>query len=93
MSGSGSFRIPPYAITGGRTRSEVDLSIESMVTATEKGASASLAHEKAKIVELCKEPQSVAEISAHIKIPLQVAKILAGDLVSSGHLELSLIHI
>ncbi len=83
MSG---FRVPPYAITGGRTQSEVALSIESMLETTEAGKTAKLSHESAKIVELCVNPISVAEISAHMKIPLQVAKILAGDLVASKHL-------
>ncbi|MEL6982355.1 MAG: DUF742 domain-containing protein, partial [Actinomycetota bacterium] len=34
------------------------------------------------IVQLCADPQSVAEISAHLVIPLQVVKVLVGDLVT-----------
>lgn len=85
MSGSG-FRVPPYAMTGGRTRSEVELTIEQMLTVTESGKQAKLSHESARIAELCTSPLSVAEISAHLKVPLQVAKILAGDMVAAKHL-------
>lgn len=81
------FRVPPYAMTGGRTRSKVDLAIESLLSTTDKGRAAKLSHEKAKILELCTEEIiSVAEVSAHMKIPLQVVKILAGDLITSEFL-------
>jgi len=88
MSESGSsFRVPPYAITGGRTRSQVELAIESLLNTTEKGNAAKLSHEKAQIIELCKtDVISVAEVSAHMKIPLQVVKILAGDLITDGYI-------
>jgi predicted ArsR family transcriptional regulator len=33
---------------------------------------------------LCRTPRSVAEISAELDIPLQVAKIVLGDMVASG---------
>jgi len=82
-----SFRVPPYAITGGRTRSDVDLAIESLLSTTEQGKEAKLNHEKAGIIKLCAEMMSVAEVSAHMKIPLQVIKVLAGDLITAGHLK------
>jgi hypothetical protein len=39
-----------------------------------------------RIIELCATPQSVAEVSAKLKIPLGVTRVLIGDLVSDGHL-------
>ncbi|WP_019927830.1 DUF742 domain-containing protein [Nocardia sp. BMG111209] len=42
--------------------------------------------EYADILRLCRVPQSVAEVSAHLKLPLAVSKILVGDLIGDGYL-------
>ena len=34
----------------------------------------------------CENSPSVAEIAAHLSLPVGVARVLIGDLVSSGHL-------
>jgi hypothetical protein len=36
------------------------------------------------IMELTRQPHSIAELSAHLGLPLQVTKILVGDLVTAG---------
>lgn len=81
-------RIRPYLLTGGRTKSDLDLPLELQIRSTigelRRGQ---LAHEAYAIVELCDEPHSVAEISAHVGIHLQVARILIGDLVNEGMLD------
>jgi Protein of unknown function (DUF742) len=79
-------RIRPYALTGGRTRSGTDLAIEAMVAATTEGLASQsrLTHERARIVALCVTPQSLAEISALLKLHLGVARVLVGDLASEG---------
>jgi hypothetical protein len=79
-------RIRPYALTGGRTRSGTDLAIEAMVAATTEGlaAQSQLTLERARIVALCVTPQSLAEISALLKLHLGVARVLVGDLASEG---------
>jgi hypothetical protein len=38
------------------------------------------------IVRLCRAPQSVAEVSAALRLPLMVTKILLSDLLADGHL-------
>ena len=40
-----------------------------------------------RIIELCATSQSVAEISAKLHVPLGVARVLIGDLISAGHLK------
>ncbi len=40
--------------------------------------------EYAEIIQLCGTAQSVAEVSAHLNLPLAVAKILVGDLIAEG---------
>ena len=77
-------RVRPYTVTRGRTTSQVELGLETMIRSTEVGAGGKVANEAKAIVELCKQPQSIAEISAHLKLPLQVAKVLVGDLVVEG---------
>lgn len=82
-------RIRPYALTGGRTRSSADLPLETLVKRTAQGASVlpRLALERKRIVELCVEPQSVAEISAHLGVHLGVARVLVGDMKAEGFLD------
>jgi hypothetical protein len=84
-----SFRVRPYALTGGRTRSDHDLAIEAIVKSTIWGLSAAsrLTLERKQIVSLCTVPLSVAEVSAHLHIPLGVARVLAGDMVGEGLLD------
>jgi len=40
-----------------------------------------------RIIELCATSQSVAEVSAKLHIPLGVARVLLGDLITAGHLK------
>lgn len=81
-----SLRVRPYLLTGGRTRSAVELPLEAQIRATEQGQAAlgRQSHERRRIIELCADRQSVAEISAHLQIHLQVAKVLIGDLIQEG---------
>ena len=75
-------RVRPYTMTRGRTSTEVELTIETMIRSTpERATGRPSAPEAAAIVRLCADPQSVAEISAHLHLPLQVVKVLVGDLV------------
>ncbi|MDH3301337.1 MAG: DUF742 domain-containing protein [Acidimicrobiia bacterium] len=83
---SPTFRVRPYTLTGGRTRTEVELGLETQIRTTEQGMrrAGMLALELRDIVEICRQPLSVAEVSAHLHVPLQVAKVLVGDLITSG---------
>lgn len=79
--------VPVYAITRGRTRSVgEDLPWEAMVTTTPSGVTAlsRLRFEQADIVRLCQRTIAVAEVAAHIKVPLGVARVLVSDLSSGG---------
>jgi hypothetical protein len=80
-------RIRPYAMTSGRTDpSRADLEIEALVSANRHGtlAAAGLALEQRSIVELCREILSIAEVSARLGIPINVVRILVGDLADDG---------
>jgi Protein of unknown function (DUF742) len=82
--------VRPYALTGGRTRARVgDLPLEALVVTTRSGTllAGRLRHEPGRILELCREPMSIAELSARLAVPLGVARVLVGDLVGDGHVE------
>jgi hypothetical protein len=83
-----ALRVRSYVLTGGRTRSDVDLPIETLVKVTPQGVSAAprLALERKKIVSLCDAPISIAEVSAHLSVPLGVARVLVGDMCEEGFL-------
>ena len=80
----------PYAMTGGRVRArQVDLAIESLVLTTLLGEAAGRqALERRSIVLLCRQPRSVAEVSALLGLPLEVVRVLVGDLGEEGLVEI-----
>jgi DNA-directed RNA polymerase specialized sigma24 family protein len=83
--------VRPYALTGGRARNLwTDLELEALLSAT-SGATALVAQspEQRTIAQLCHHRfQSVAEISALLKLPLGVVRVLVGEMVDRGVLEL-----
>ena len=90
----GRLRVRPYAITGGRTRSNTDIPLETIIVTTKQGDAAAgrLTMERAKIVDMCHKPLSVAEISAYLHIPLGVARVLIGDMTEEGFVEFNRPH-
>jgi hypothetical protein len=86
-SGSEDVGVRPYYITGGRTRSGNErVSLESMVVRGEASLSNRdrFESERQQLVELCSQAQSMAELSAKLRLPIGVVCILAGDLAESG---------
>jgi hypothetical protein len=79
--------VRPYAITGGRTRAaESTLELVAMVTTTERGLAMvdQVTGEHLQIVQRCRRPLSIAELSAHLNIPLGVGRVLVSDLLAQG---------
>jgi hypothetical protein len=77
--------IRPYAWTGGRTRSNHRLELETLVSTSDvchPGRLQRLEHHS--IADLCRHPRSVAEIGALLSVPLGVAKVLLGDMADLG---------
>lgn len=81
--------VRPYLLTGGRT--QVSLPIETVVTAARPlgPTGAALPDEHRAIVHLCVTPSAIAEVSAHLRLPLGVARVLVADLVDDGWLTAS----
>jgi hypothetical protein len=77
--------VRPYTLTRGRTRSgRADLALEALVRGVGP-AGPSDTSERRRILELTgAEIQSVAELSAHLALPLGVVRVLVGDLADDG---------
>lgn len=79
--------IRPYMWTQGRTTSQYDLRLETLVSTDWEAipmARTALGLEHRLIVDLCVEVRSVAEVSAELAVPLGVARVLLGDLIGMG---------
>ena len=81
--------VRPYMVTRGRTRTvKHDLALETLVRLVAgASASGSIGHspERTKIIEMVTDRiLSVAELSAYLRLPLGVTKVLIGDLVDDG---------
>lgn len=82
--------VRPYAMTGGRTRPRVEMAMEALVTTNPRVGWETLATtpDWQRISELCLGVQSVAEIAAYLSVPLGVARVIVGDMVEAGLVEI-----
>jgi hypothetical protein len=78
--------VRPYTVTGGRTRSAGgDFPIEALVSTIGRPAN-QLSAEKSRILDMARSQYlSIAELSAHMHLPVGVVRVLVGDLVEEGH--------
>ncbi len=86
-----AYTVRPYAVTAGRISGEADgLAIEALVSVMDNGKSQrGLTPEKKKILKLASEDYvSVAELSAHCKLPLGVVRVIIMDLADSEYLSI-----
>jgi hypothetical protein len=76
----------PYAMTGGRAEPRYHLAMETLVSSAPvpEDEMALLTPEQEAIVSLCRSFRSVAEISALLRVPLGVARVLVADLADEG---------
>jgi hypothetical protein len=84
--GQASPLVRPYAVTGGRTKPRYQLQIEAMVAAShyESRDLSVLSPECQAILGFCRDWRSVAEISAVLRMPLGVARVLIADMAMEG---------
>jgi hypothetical protein len=80
--------VRPYTLTSGRTNSRVELPLEAPVGTLEPGPAPRWPGNdiRARILQLGVSSPSVAEIAALLSLPLGVARVLIGDLVTQGYL-------
>ncbi|MEV4314705.1 DUF742 domain-containing protein [Actinocrispum sp. NPDC049592] len=80
--------VRPYALTQGRTvpaNRDLDM-ITLVVTVRDEIDAAGMDADYVRILELCHQPMSVAELSAHMDVPIVVVKVLLSDLIERGEI-------
>jgi hypothetical protein len=95
---SRSASLRPFVLTSGRVNTvdqEIDVETQVTLSPHDPGVSrvplSSLGPEMQAMVALCREPISVAEISARLHLHLGVTKILIADLRAAGYLDVHLV--
>ncbi len=86
-----TYAVRPYAVTGGRVKAAgKDLPMEALVESlSSPQALRGLTPEKKTILQLATgQYQSVAELSAHTRLPLGVVRVLVTDLAQEKHLKI-----
>ncbi|AGZ40541.1 hypothetical protein AFR_11260 [Actinoplanes friuliensis DSM 7358] len=76
--------VRPYTVSNGRTEPTTRMELLSMVRATGRLPHGRLEPDHAEALGLCSTPTTVAEISARLRLPAVVTKILLSDLVDAG---------
>jgi hypothetical protein len=89
-TGDSSSLVRPYAVTGGRTKPRYDLPIEALISAAPypRQDITTLTPEYKAIIDLCRNWRSVAEVSALLRLPLGVARVIIADMAHEGLLRL-----
>ncbi|HEX9505018.1 MAG TPA: DUF742 domain-containing protein [Acidimicrobiia bacterium] len=79
--------VRPYMLTRGRTSSSLgvfELHAPVLALIGPEQLARTATPEDRLIVELCQTPMSVAELSARLGAPVGVVRVLVGDLVDAG---------
>lgn len=81
--------VRPYTLTAGRTEARLDLPLEAPIgkLTTTKPPRWPGNDVRGRILTMSVEVPSVAEIAAGLALPLGVARVLIGDLVTQGYLQ------
>lgn len=82
-----AYAVRPYAITGGRTRAGArhHLPVEALVQGLASPDIVPTTPERRQILTLTRDQYlSVAELSAHLEVPVGVVRVLIGDLADEG---------
>jgi thioredoxin-dependent peroxiredoxin len=86
--------VRPYTLTAGRTDPGFELPLEAPVEAlntTAKPPRWPKNDVRAQILTCCTKRLSVAEIAAHLSLPLGATRFLVGDLMTQGYLRVNTI--
>jgi hypothetical protein len=80
--------VRPYALTGGRTAPAGDVVLDLITVIAASGmpsADAALfTPEHRRLLDLCREPVTVADLTADMTLPLGVVRVLLADLIAEG---------
>ncbi len=78
----------PYTVTGGRTRPRGDARLDLIDVVARTGATAdavlAASPERQRILQLCGNPVTVAELASAMGLPVGVVRVVLADLVHEG---------
>jgi Protein of unknown function (DUF742) len=84
--------VRPYAVTGGRTE-PADGEVLDLITIVVAGQGSmdsdpiEFSPEHRRIVSLCRNPATVADVASDTALPLGVVRVLLADLIQSGRIK------
>jgi Protein of unknown function (DUF742) len=76
--------VRPFTVSNGRTRPSIPMDLLSMVLATGRVPTEQLEPEHVRALRLCTAPTTVAEVSAHLRLPVAITKVVLSDLIDYG---------
>jgi hypothetical protein len=81
--------VRPYILTAGRTDTRIDLPLEAPIGPLPSAEPPRWPGNdvRGQIISMSRDHPSVAEISAQLSVPVGVARVLIGDLVTQGYLQ------
>ena len=84
--------VRPYMLVRGRTRhgDGAPLPVEAIIVTSPSAPVEQLLLEPGAIARLCRRPCSVAEVAAHLTLPIGVVRVLVADLSAEGHVRVDL---
>ncbi|MWA01574.1 DUF742 domain-containing protein [Actinomadura sp. LD22] len=79
--------VRPYALTGGRTRPQgIRLDLVTVLAATGAAADerARMSRDQRRLLDLCRTPSTLADLTSEMDLPLGVVQVLLADLHRQG---------
>jgi hypothetical protein len=92
MMGPAEYRddpLRPYVLTGGRARpSRNTIGVDTLLIASSRDTvlPVTASRQARDLLRICARLLSLVEAAAHLRLPVSVVRVLASDLVDSGHL-------
>jgi hypothetical protein len=80
--------VRPFTVSNGRTRPTITMDLLSMVMATGRMPRLQLEPEHARALSLCNQPTTVAEIAAHLRLPVAITKVVLSDLIDCAAVDM-----
>jgi hypothetical protein len=79
--------VRPYTITAGRTEAKIPLPLEATLRRQRRrGPDSDLSAGALQVLDAC-DTRSVAEVSALVSMPIGVVRVLLGDLIEQGFVQ------
>lgn len=75
-----------YTLTGGRSRAPEDVFDLVTLIVSECDPASGMQSEHMRILRICRTPTAVVELSADLRLPVSVVKILLCDLLDRGQI-------